>query len=357
MENLNKKSILSHLDCYHLAEQDQSLLKAGLMPILQIEGTTIRLIFSGDSKSISLLAAEQKKLSNFLKEKIPHGNFQILLNSHVSTANTPHNPPKKRPAPPEKIALPHIKNLIAVASGKGGVGKSMVAVNLALALHKQGLKVGLLDLDIYGPSVPALLNLQEVPQKEKGHLVPLQYHGMPVLSMGFLIPPEKAVIWRGPLIQKTVSQFLVETAWPDLDILILDTPPGTGDVHLSLAQSVPLSGAIVVSTPQKLAILDARKSIEMFETLQIPVLGVVENMSTYTCSACDAVTPLFDSKSFKELQQEKMIPLLAQIPFDQNLQQSAEKGTPLSIDAAYGAGPLISLFQNMAKKVSDLLSL
>lgn len=254
-----------------------------------------------------------------------------------------------------KQALVGVRNIIAVAGGKGGVGKSTVAMNLALALKQSGAKCGLLDCDIYGPSLPALIGSHpQARAMPDNRLVPLLFADMPVMSMGFLIDPNRGVSWRGPMIHKMIQQFLSGTAWPELDYLILDLPPGTGDVQLSLTQAAPISGAVIVTTPQEAALSDARKAIAMFRQVQTPVLGVVENMSWYACRKCDKKHFLFGQDGGARLAEEFQLPLLAQLPLDPEVARGCEEGQPLLLRRKNGHG--VEAFRELASKSAAELS-
>lgn len=226
--------------------------------------------------------------------------------------------------------LPEIRNIIAVASGKGGVGKSTVAANLALALHAEGAKVGLLDADIYGPSQPRMMGVAKTkPESPDGKLMhPVHAHGLQVSSIGFLVDEESPTIWRGPMVTQALTQLINGTAWKDLDYLVIDLPPGTGDVQLSLAQRIPVSGAVIVTTPQDIALLDARKGLRMFQRVEVPVLGVVENMSFHVCSNCGHQDPVFGSGGGERLADEHEIELLGQLPLDIRIREQADGGAP-----------------------------
>lgn len=226
--------------------------------------------------------------------------------------------------------LPGVKNIIAVASGKGGVGKSTTAVNLALAVAAEGGRAGILDADIYGPSQPRMLGLsRETPRSADGKsFEPLEAYGIQAISVGFLVDEEKPVIWRGPMVTQAVSQLALQTNWRDLDYLIVDMPPGTGDTQLTLTQKVPLSGVIIVTTPQDIALLDARRGLKMFEKVNVRVLGVLENMSTHICSACGHEESLFGHGGGARLARETGMPLLAQLPLDSRIQREADGGRP-----------------------------
>lgn len=252
-------------------------------------------------------------------------------------------------------SLAGVTHIVAVGSGKGGVGKSTTTVNLASALEGRGLRVGVLDADIYGPSLPQLLGLKAKSRFEDGiTLVPLDAYGLKAMSIGFLIPPETAVIWRGPMVQKALRQLLHQVSWAPLDVLLVDLPPGTGDVPLTLAQSVPLSGALIVSTPQDLALADARKSFEMFVKLGVPVLGLVENMSYFLCPHCDKKTDIFDHGGVKKAAEELGVPLLAEIPLHLRIRESSEQGIPLKEHAPQSAEA--RMYHLIAEKVFESLS-
>ncbi|WP_380179672.1 iron-sulfur cluster carrier protein ApbC [Kalamiella sp. sgz302252] len=226
-----------------------------------------------------------------------------------------------------------VKNLVAVSSGKGGVGKSSTAVNLALALAAEGAKVGLLDADIYGPSIPDMLGTQdERPTSPDGtHMAPIMAHGLATNSIGYLVTEDNAMVWRGPMASKALMQLLNETLWPDLDYLILDMPPGTGDIQLTLAQNVPVTGAVVVTTPQDIALIDARKGIVMFEKVSVPVLGIVENMSVHICSNCGHHEPIFGSGGAAVLAEQYNTSLLGQLPLHITLREDLDDGEPTVI--------------------------
>jgi ATP-binding protein involved in chromosome partitioning len=223
-----------------------------------------------------------------------------------------------------------VKNIIAISSGKGGVGKSTTAVNLALALAAEGAKVGLLDADIYGPSIPDMLGVEDQrPTSPDGtHMAPIMAHGLATNSIGYLVSEDNAMVWRGPMASKALMQLLNETLWPELDYLILDMPPGTGDIQLTLAQNVPVTGAIVVTTPQDIALLDARKGIVMFEKVNVPVLGVVENMSMHICSQCGHHEPIFGTGGAEKLAAQYHTRLLSQMPLHISLREDLDAGEP-----------------------------
>jgi ATP-binding protein involved in chromosome partitioning len=226
--------------------------------------------------------------------------------------------------------LENVKNIIAIASGKGGVGKSTTAVNLALALRLDGANVGILDADIYGPSIPLMLGLAgERPSSDDGESMnPLSAHGIQVMSIGFLIDPDEPMIWRGPMVTQALNQLLQQTKWSDLDYLIVDMPPGTGDIQLTLSQQVPVSGAVIVTTPQDIALLDARKGLQMFRKVSVPVLGIVENMSTHVCTNCGHEEPLFGSGGGAQMAADYEVELLGTLPLDLRIREQTDSGNP-----------------------------
>ncbi|MEQ1323333.1 iron-sulfur cluster carrier protein ApbC [Acinetobacter soli] len=281
-----------------------------------------------------------------------------VVDASASPTPDPNNPPiqKKAPLQSEVAAHPRIQHVILVSSGKGGVGKSTTTVNLALALHKQGLKVGVLDADIYGPSIPTMLgNAGQTPMIENESFVPLEAHGLAVLSIGHLTGDHNTpVAWRGPKATGALMQLFNQTLWPDLDVLVIDMPPGTGDIQLTLAQRIPVSGAVIVTTPQNVALLDATKGIELFNRVGIPVLGVIENMSTHICSNCGFEEQIFGTGGGDQLSEQYQIPLLGRLPLNGQIRENADKGQPSVVaqDAAAENYELIA--QALWSRVADL---
>lgn len=252
--------------------------------------------------------------------------------------------------------IDNIKNIIAVASGKGGVGKSTVAVNLALALSLEGAKVGLLDADIYGPSQPRMLGIVGKPASKDGSsLEPMQGHGLQAMSIGFLVDEETPMIWRGPMVTQALEQLLKDTNWGELDYLVIDLPPGTGDTQLTLAQKVPVAGAIIVTTPQDIALLDARKGLKMFEKVEVPVLGIVENMSTHICSKCGHEEMIFGTGGGERLAAQHGVDLLGQLPLDIRIREETDNGNPTVI-----ADPecrISQIYREIARRATAKLAL
>lgn len=248
--------------------------------------------------------------------------------------------------------LPGVKNIIAVASGKGGVGKSTTAVNLALALYAEGARVGILDADIYGPSQPQMLGIHDAkPETTDGKTMePLEAHGLQAMSIGFLVDVETPMVWRGPMATQALNQLLKETNWRDLDYLIVDMPPGTGDIQLTLSQSVPLTGAVIVTTPQDIALLDARKGLKMFEKVGVPILGIVENMSMHVCSKCGHEEPIFGTGGGEKMCADYGVPFLGALPLDIRIRQEVDSGTPTVVSEPEGL--IAARYKAIARKVA-----
>ncbi|MDR3429045.1 iron-sulfur cluster carrier protein ApbC [Silvimonas sp.] len=245
-----------------------------------------------------------------------------------------------------------VKNIIAVASGKGGVGKSTTAVNLALALSAEGARVGLLDADIYGPSQPTLMGVadQHPSSPDNKHIEPIVNYGVQTMSIGFLIDPEQPMVWRGPMVTQALTQLLNDTLWDNVDYLIIDLPPGTGDIQLTLSQKVPLTGAVIVTTPQDIALLDARKGLKMFEKVGVPILGIVENMSTHICSNCGHAEPIFGEGGGAAMCKDYGVDLLGQLPLDLSIRLNADAGKP-SV-AADPNSAVSEIYKTIARKVA-----
>src|SRR5437899_10748003 len=253
--------------------------------------------------------------------------------------------------PPPKISLPGVKHVVAVASGKGGVGKSTVATNLALAFHMLGRRVGLLDADIYGPSIPMMMGIQEVFDPNTAQF-PLDKYGIKLMSMGFIVKPETAMIWRGPMVHKYLTAFLTQIPWGELDYLVIDMPPGTGDAQLTLTQTAPLSGAVIVTMPQDVSLIDARKGLEMFRQVRVPVLGIVENMS-YFQGADGKRYEIFRHGGGKKLAQETGVPFLGAVPIDPRIAECSDAGDPMV--HKYPDSEVAKAYLALASKVAEEL--
>ena len=290
----------------------------------------------------------------------------VALTADVKPGSRPAAPPPAAPAgrghahghghahapggAPQKPGVPGVGAIIAVASGKGGVGKSTTAVNLALGLSANGLRVGVLDADIYGPSVPRLLRLSGRPEAINGKILkPMENYGLKVMSIGFLVEEETAMIWRGPMVVSAITQMLREVAWGELDVLVVDMPPGTGDAQLTMAQQVPLAGAVIVSTPQDLALIDARRGVSMFKKVEVPVLGIVENMSYFLCPHCGERSDVFGHGGARHEAERIGVPFLGEVPLELKIRETSDAGLPLVVTDP--DGPQAAIYRAIAEKV------
>lgn len=274
-------------------------------------------------------------------------SVNVRVTSHVTA----------RPSMAGKMDIAGVKNIIAIASGKGGVGKSTVAVNIALALRKEGAKVGILDADIYGPSQPLMLGIPKAQPIAAGEnkINPLEAHGLKVMSMGFLVDEDSPVIWRGPMVMRALVQFLSETIWGELDYLVLDLPPGTGDAQLTIVQQVSLAGAVIVTTPQDIALLDARKGLQMFRKTDVPILGIIENMSYYMCPECGHRENIFDTGGGEKASQRYEVSFLGAIPLDIKVRMGGDSGVP--VVAGEPDHPTARAFREAARKVAEQVAI
>lgn len=326
------------------------LLSSGRIAGLGISGNRVNL-------SILTTAAEAPTLAK-LRDDAEARLTRLPGVSHafvVLTAEMPAAP--KAPPPqlgtskpaPKADPLAGIRHVVAVASGKGGVGKSTTTVNLALGLAAQGLKVGILDADIYGPSLPTLLGLHGKPQAKGRKLIPMQAYGLRAMSMGFLVDPETAMVWRGPMIMSAITQMMADVEWGALDVLLVDMPPGTGDAQLALAQGTHLSGAVIVSTPQDLSLIDARRGITMFRKVDVPILGIVENMAHFICPDCGGNHAIFGEGGARTEAERLGVPFLGAVPLTLELRAASDAGQPIT--ARDPDGPLGQIYQNMARSI------
>jgi ATP-binding protein involved in chromosome partitioning len=326
----------------------QDVVRLNLIRDLVVDGSTVRFTVVVDdpgspfSRGVAgaCQAAIQRALGAGIQVDVSMDNHVIGLGDDLQVDGAA-----------EQALLPGVHNVIAVASGKGGVGKSTVAVNLAVSLARSGFSVGLVDMDMYGPSVPLMMGVEGAKPRvdENRHILPVDAHGVKVLSMGFLVDPDRAVIWRGPMVSSAVRQFLAEAAWGDLDYLVMDLPPGTGDIQLTIVQTVPLSGAVVVSTPQRVALADARKGVAMFEQVDVPVLGIIENMAWFeTPELPGRRFHIFGEGGARSLSEEIGVPFLGQLPIEESLREACDEGVPV---AATGVGSSAAAFAEIAGRV------
>ena len=257
-----------------------------------------------------------------------------------------------QPGMPPRMPIPGVKNLIAVGSGKGGVGKTTVSVNLAVALASLGYKAGLMDADVYGPNVPLMMGINRTPMVHGERIQPLEQYGVRLMSMGFLNPGDKPLVWRGPMLHSVIQQFVRGVDWGELDYLIIDLPPGTGDVALSLIQSAPLTGAIVVTTPSDVSLEDARKAIHMFHQVKVPILGIVENMSYLDCPHCNERIDVFSSGGGRRTAEQMQVPFLGELPLDPKVRIGGDGGRPIALRPAEGES-FLELARNTAGRVQE----
>ncbi|WP_417450783.1 P-loop NTPase [Kordiimonas sp.] len=323
-----KKAVEDALHAVHTPD-GRSIVAAGIVSAVVIDGDKAGIILDfGDTPPADMealrLGVEKAATS---VEEINAANAIVTANRKPSQAAAPAAPRGK--APPTPVEIPGVKHIIAVASGKGGVGKSTTSVNLALALKALGLKVGVMDADIFGPSLPMLMGVDERPEIKNKVIQPLVAHGIKLMSIGFLIDVDQPVVWRGPRVMGATQQLLRDVAWGPLDVLVVDMPPGTGDVQLTMVQQAPLTGAVIVTTPQDLALIDARKGLAMFRKVDVPILGIIENMSTFICPHCGEASDIFGHGGAQETANVLGCSFLGGIPLEMSVRQNADAGTPV----------------------------
>ena len=320
-------------------------------------GARLETLRKAAEQAVELLDGVVSVTAVLTAETRPAGAAPTGNRPFVGGRPAPNQPPQSPPQPAgarspqqQRGAVPGVRAIIAVASGKGGVGKSTTAANLALGLQANGLKVGVLDADIYGPSMPRMLGIAGRPTSGDGKtLAPMQNYGLKVMSMGFLVPEDTPMIWRGPMVMSALQQMLREVAWGELDVLVVDLPPGTGDAQLTMAQQVPLAGAVIVSTPQDIALIDARKGLNMFRKVDVPVLGIVENMSYFLCPHCGERSDIF-SHGGARLEAEKLgIEFLGEVPLDIAIRETSDEGRPITATAP--DSPYARIFRDMGARV------
>lgn len=335
-------------------QQIQSILKQTIDPTtrndyvtgksvgaIQITGNDVAVGIELGYPANSVKDQVQKQVENALKSVPGIGAVQVMVSSKI----IPHGVQRG-----VKL-IPGVKNIIAVASGKGGVGKSATAVNLALALAAEGAAVGILDADIYGPSQPQMLGITGHPESLDGKsMEPMLAHGIQAISIGMLVDVETPMVWRGPMVTQALQQLLNDTNWKDLDYLVVDLPPGTGDIQLTLAQKIPVTGAVIVTTPQDIALLDARKGLKMFEKVGIPILGIVENMSMHTCSNCGHTEPIFGTGGGEKMCQDYNVELLGALPLDIKIREHTDAGKPSVV--AEPDGKIAEIYKRIARRVA-----
>ncbi len=328
----------------------QSVVEAGLVDGLEVEGGRVHLALRTDRAHAAVMEGVRNEAEAALRRSGVQ-NASVVLTSH-----RPAPAPAAAPSPSDRPKLlADVKRVIAVASGKGGVGKSTTAVNLAVAFARQGLAVGLLDADVHGPSLPRMLGIDRKPELRDKRMVPLEAWGVRVLSIGFLVDQDQAMIWRGPMVMGALEQLMGQAEWGALDVMVVDMPPGTGDAQLTLAQRVSLAGAVIVSTPQDIALIDARRGVRMFEKTLVPVLGLIENMSTFHCPACGHETALFGHGGARLEAESLGVPFLGEVPLLLDIRTTADAGTPIVASAP--DSPAARAYTAIAARISGALGL
>ncbi len=313
----------------------KSILDENRVEEILLENEELKIVYRRDGIDREHKKKLENEILNTLKahiseDKILLKSISEKIDSNINKNQKQNNPAAHSTIPPKK-KIPGVKNVIAVGSGKGGVGKSTVTVNLAMELKNQGLKVGIIDADIYGPSIPMALGKMGAQPlaNDDNKMLPLEAHGVKFISFGLFIDKESPVIWRGPMLGKVLNQFFFDVVWGELDVLLIDLPPGTGDVQLSMVQKIQTDGAVIVSTPQDLAFLDARRALEMFKKMELPIIGLVENMSSFICDSCDKEHFIFGHSKLKSVCEELSLPFLGKIPMDGMVASSGDSGTPI----------------------------
>lgn len=343
--SVSESDVAEALSTVQDPELGRDLVSLNMIKDIQVKDSVVAFTLELTTPACPL-KSELKKAAEEAVRAIPGvKDVQVSLSSRV---------PKGAPTVGEKRQIPGVSNIIAVASGKGGVGKSTVAVNLAVALAQTGARVGLLDADIYGPSIPIMMGVHERPTSDGKKLFPIERHGVKMMSIGFLVPEDTAVIWRGPMVMRAVEQLLYDVDWGNLDYLVVDLPPGTGDAQLTLAQKVPVMGAVIVTTPQDVALIDAGKGVNMFQEVKVPILGIIENMSYFVCPHCEGRTDLFSHGGGSKIAEKLGVPFLGEIPLSADVREAGDKGTP--IVEADPRSPQAEAFRKLAEKVASRVS-
>jgi len=359
MSDVTVEIVKEKLATVNVPDKDGDLVSLGMVSDIFIsEGKVIFSITvaSGDAEKFE---AVRKSAEDAVSE-IPGVVKSIVALTAEKLAGDSTSPPPVPPsntnghapqgqAQPAAAGIPGIEAIIAVASGKGGVGKSTTAVNLALAFRQLGLKVGILDADVYGPSLPRMLGITEKPEVINNKLPPLDGYGLKVMSMGFMVEEDTPMIWRGPMVMSALTQMLREVEWGELDLLVVDMPPGTGDAQLTMAQQVPLAGAIIVSTPQDIALVDARKGLNMFRKVEVPILGIIENMSMFICPKCGEQSDIFGHGGAQAEANKLKVPFLGGIPLHMDIRKTSDAGTP--VVTSDPDGPHAAIYMEIADKV------
>ncbi len=353
MSDMLKKSVETALHQIKAPGTAQSVMEAGLVSAIVVDGGKVGIILELSGRDQAGAEALRTAIEDAARAVDGVAEANVIMTAARQAPAAPNGPAVGGKAPPTPTEIPGVKHIVAVASGKGGVGKSTTSINLAIALRDQGLKVGVLDADIFGPSIPMLLGVDDKPEIKNKIIQPIVAHGLKVMSVGFLIDVDQPVVWRGPRVMGATQQLLKDVAWGPLDVLIVDMPPGTGDVQLTMVQQAPLTGAVIVSTPQDLALIDARKGLAMFRKVDVPIMGIIENMSTFHCPHCGEESHIFGHGGAADTARELGCDFLGGIPLHMSVREHADGGDPLV--AAEPDNPVSKAYQAIAAQISQKL--
>ncbi|MCC3305513.1 Mrp/NBP35 family ATP-binding protein [Sneathiella sp. HT1-7] len=357
MSAINEQTILNCLDQVIDEKSGKSVVALGLIAGLVIKEGNVGFALEINPKDAGEMELLRKKCEDAVFNLPGVKSASVVLTAEQAAPEAAPSAPPRQPQqkqapqqPAQKPEVPGVAAIVAVASGKGGVGKSTCAVNLALGLSALGLKVGMLDADVYGPSLPRMLGLKGKPDSKDGKkLIPMEKWGLKVMSMGFLVEEDTPMIWRGPMIMSALQQMVFDVDWGELDVLVVDMPPGTGDAQLTLAQRVPLAGAVIVSTPQDIALIDARKGLNMFRKVDVPVFGIIENMSYFLCPSCGERSDIFGHGGAHETANELGVDFLGEVPLHMDIRKTSDAGTPIT--ATEPDSPHAKIYRDLAAKV------
>jgi ATP-binding protein involved in chromosome partitioning len=355
-----REHVLQALSTVRLGD-GQNLVASGRLSEVVVDGGRVMFSIAIEPREAGAMEAVRQQAESAVRALPGAGQVLVSLTADRPVARGPATSPNVTPgrpaSPPTARAqlIPGVKHVVAVASGKGGVGKSTTACNLALGLQSLGLTVGILDADIYGPSMPKLFGLHGKPRVLEGRILePLDGYGVKVMSIGFMVDEEAAMIWRGPMVMSAITQMLREVAWGELDVLVVDMPPGTGDAQLTMAQATPLAGAVIVSTPQDLALIDARRGVAMFKRVEVPILGIVENMATFVCPHCGTESHIFGHGGARKEAERLGVPFLGEVPLNMTLRETSDAGRP--VVAVDPDGPHARIYKDIARQVWSTLA-
>ncbi len=366
MPTVDKESVLERLRSIRGPDDDRDIVRRGMVSDIVIADASVMFSITVPAERAAAFEPMRQAAETAVGSMVGVDKVMVALTAE-RRGGAPQRTPPQQPPPPagapggrpaassSKPDIPGVGAIIAVASGKGGVGKSTTAANLALAMKANGLAVGILDADIYGPSMPRLMGISGRPKADANRmLAPLEAYDIKVMSMGFLVDEDTPMIWRGPMVVSALSQMLREVAWGELDAMIVDMPPGTGDAQLTMAQQVPLAGAVIVSTPQDLALIDARKGLNMFNRVDVPVLGLIENMSYFVCPHCGGRSDIFSHGGARREAEHLGVPLLGEVPLEMRIRETSDGGRPIVVDDP--DGPFAGVYRDIATAVWEAVS-